>query len=218
MSNPDENGCADEAAFSEETVEERYQQLVSDTAKGGYFLNPDTSLVMDLVRGMCTNRERYGYEACPCRFCIGSREHNLDIICPCFYRDEDLTEFGSCFCGLFVAKDVAEGDRKLPECVPERRDPTCVFPEEGKPQITPLKTVSIDQCNYPVYRCRVCGYLCARKSPSDPCPICGAEKDRFETFSWQTSQMTHKIIPDKKGPIVHRVLPAHLSSKENNLF
>ena len=212
MNNPDES------ALSEDTVKRRYQQLISDTGKGGYFLNPDTELVLDLVRGMCTNQKRYGFEACPCRFCTGPREQNLDIICPCFYRDEDLTEFGSCFCGLFVSKQVAEGGTELPDCVPERRDPASVFPEKGNVQNTPLKSISLEKTTYPVFRCRVCGYLCARNNPPDPCPICGADKDRFETFSWQTSPMTHKIIPNEKGPKIHRVIPADLSSTTNNPF
>jgi ferredoxin-thioredoxin reductase catalytic chain len=28
----------------------------------------------------------------------------------------------------------------------------------------------------------VCGYLCAREEPPGTCPICKAEKDRFERF------------------------------------
>ncbi|MCX6687268.1 MAG: ferredoxin:glutaredoxin reductase, partial [Methanoregula sp.] len=35
---------------------------------------------------------------------------------------------------------------------------------------------------YPVWRCRVCGYLCAREQPPDICPICKVTKDRFERF------------------------------------
>jgi rubrerythrin len=35
---------------------------------------------------------------------------------------------------------------------------------------------------YPVWRCRVCGYLCARDGPPGVCPVCKAEKDRFERF------------------------------------
>ena len=34
----------------------------------------------------------------------------------------------------------------------------------------------------PVYRCRVCGYLSARDEPPERCPVCKAEKDRFERF------------------------------------
>jgi ferredoxin-thioredoxin reductase catalytic chain len=34
----------------------------------------------------------------------------------------------------------------------------------------------------PVWRCKVCGYLCARESPPEVCPICKAKKERFEKF------------------------------------
>ncbi|MGQ9817596.1 MAG: rubredoxin-like domain-containing protein, partial [bacterium] len=29
---------------------------------------------------------------------------------------------------------------------------------------------------------KVCGYLCARNSPPEICPICKATKERFEKF------------------------------------
>jgi ferredoxin-thioredoxin reductase catalytic chain len=35
---------------------------------------------------------------------------------------------------------------------------------------------------YPVWRCKVCGYICARDEPPDLCPICKASKERFERF------------------------------------
>jgi len=34
----------------------------------------------------------------------------------------------------------------------------------------------------PVWRCKVCGYLCAREGPPDLCPVCKAKKERFERF------------------------------------
>jgi rubrerythrin len=34
----------------------------------------------------------------------------------------------------------------------------------------------------PVWRCKVCGYLCARDEPPEICPICKVKKDRFERF------------------------------------
>lgn len=36
---------------------------------------------------------------------------------------------------------------------------------------------------YPVWRCNVCGYLCARDEAPDICPICGVDKDRFSRFA-----------------------------------
>jgi rubrerythrin len=36
----------------------------------------------------------------------------------------------------------------------------------------------------PVWRCKVCGYLCAREFPPPICPICKAKADRFEPFEF----------------------------------
>jgi rubrerythrin len=36
-----------------------------------------------------------------------------------------------------------------------------------------------DKKIFPMWRCNVCGYICARDDAPDVCPICGAEKDRF---------------------------------------
>lgn len=33
-----------------------------------------------------------------------------------------------------------------------------------------------------VWRCKVCGYLCARRDPPEICPICKVTRDRFEPF------------------------------------
>jgi len=81
----------------EAAVDKRQAKLRSDAAASGYHLNPDQAFVRELVRGLLTNEARHGYEACPCRFALGSREEDRDIICPCDYRDDDLTEHGSCY-------------------------------------------------------------------------------------------------------------------------
>ena len=35
---------------------------------------------------------------------------------------------------------------------------------------------------FPVWRCKVCGYLAAREEPPAVCPICKVPKERFERF------------------------------------
>ena len=40
----------------------------------------------------------------------------------------------------------------------------------------------VPQASLPVWRCRVCGYLCARETPPGVCPICKASRERFERF------------------------------------
>lgn len=78
-------------------VLELYQLLFDDAEAAGYHLNPDREFTLMLVEGLLRNRERYGYMLCPCRLGEGEREKDLDIICPCDYRDTDLDEYGQCY-------------------------------------------------------------------------------------------------------------------------
>ncbi len=71
---------------------------------------------------LLTNKDRYGYMACPCRLAAGDREADNDIICPCVYREPDVEEFGSCYCNLYVSKEWNDGAISH-EYVPERRPP-----------------------------------------------------------------------------------------------
>lgn len=73
------------------------EQLVEEAEAGGYHINPDDSITMTLVEGLVLNTSRYGYPLCPCRLTGGDRDADLDIICPCDYRDEDLDEFDTCY-------------------------------------------------------------------------------------------------------------------------
>ena len=113
-----------------------YAILKKETESGGYFLNPDIEFTKNLVRGLLKNEQRYGYRACPCRLASGKKDEDLDIICPCDYRDPDLNDFGACYCALYVNEPVAEGkEHSAP--VPERRPPRS---ERGKKR--PVQTVS----------------------------------------------------------------------------
>ncbi len=74
-----------------------YERLAEDAEAGGYHLNPDRGFVLVLAEGLHTNQQRYGYMLCPCRMGEGEREKDLDIICPCDYRDADLEEYEQCY-------------------------------------------------------------------------------------------------------------------------
>lgn len=77
-------------------------------------------MVFQLLESLLVNKERYGYMSCPCRLAAGVYELDKDIICPCVYSFEDLAEFGSCFCGLYVNAKVAQGKQES-GMVPESR-------------------------------------------------------------------------------------------------
>ncbi len=99
-----------------------YETLKKIQEKKGYYFNKDNTRVMELLSGLLTNKDRYGYMVCPCRLAAGDREADKDIICPCEYREPDVKEFGSCYCNLYVSK--AWNDASIPHAyVPERRPP-----------------------------------------------------------------------------------------------
>jgi len=166
-----------EQRISDDEVEKLRLRLDRDAEASGYHLNPDVEFVRELARGLITNERRYGYWACPCRLASGQKEEDLDIICPCDYRDPDLSEYGCCYCSLYVSQAVLNGEQEAGP-IPERRPP----PEQRAQAQAPAAVAPSDNLAYPVWRCRVCGYLCARDEPPGVCPICKAKKDRFERF------------------------------------
>ena len=103
-----------------EEVRKIMERLRRFSRKKGALLNPDAAITTKLVDGLLENQRRYGYWACPCRLVAGKRGEDRDIICPCDYWEQDVAEFGACYCGLFVSEKVAQGEVKL-GTVPERR-------------------------------------------------------------------------------------------------
>lgn len=164
----------------QDSIDRLYDKLREEAQQGGYHLNPDIEFTKDLVEGLLINEERYGYQSCPCRLSSGAKEDDIDIICPCDYRDADVVEYGACYCGLYVSKPVANGKKKLTK-IPERRPPV-----DQRRKQQPPEPASFIRFSLPIWRCRVCGYLCARDNPPEVCPICKAKKDRFEKFLEQT--------------------------------
>jgi len=165
---------------SDQEIEDLYARLEREARQGGYNLNPDREFTRGLVRGLLINERRYGYRACPCRLAADDRDSDLDIICPCYYRDPDVVEFGACYCALYVSRDVLSGKLAVGP-VPERRPPL----EERsriKERAPPSNVAGPLELSVPVWRCLVCGYLCGRNEPPEICPICKAGKDRFERF------------------------------------
>ena len=153
-----------------------YETVNRDAESGGYHLNPDTAFTMSLLEGMLKNQERYGYPSCPCRLAARQKDLDLDIICPCDYRDPDLDEFGACYCALYVSGEVLRGEKKIAS-IPERRPA-----RTDRVKQAPAEPSRPTQLAYPVWRCKVCGYLCAREEPPEICPICKVKKERFERF------------------------------------
>jgi ferredoxin-thioredoxin reductase catalytic subunit len=90
------------------TPEQLYTILSKYAESRGMRLNKDREFVMDILRGLLANEERYGYRSCPCRLAWGVKEKDADIVCPCVYRE------------LYVSVDWNEG-KVTRQVVPERR-------------------------------------------------------------------------------------------------
>ena len=163
-------------AAMHEDVDRLYSKLNKAAEASGYHLNPDEEFTKDLVEGLLVNEERYGYWACPCRLASGKQDKDLDIICPCDYRDPDLGDYDTCYCCLYVSEDVLKGEKKA-NPIPERR-----LPEEERIKVNTVTTDALSRLSQPVWRCRVCGYLCANEKPPLVCPVCKAKRERFERF------------------------------------
>jgi ferredoxin-thioredoxin reductase catalytic chain len=164
-------------SVTREEIDSAYDRYKKDADSGGYHLNPDVDFTRGLVEGLLVNEKRYGYPSCPCRLASGNKVDDLDIICPCDYRDADVLEHGACYCALYVSQEVLQGKKEL-NSIPERRPP----PSVRKKGTVHASSAGVPEVPYPVWRCKVCGYLCARDGPPEICPICKAKKERFERF------------------------------------
>ena len=155
------------------TVDAVRQRAEADARAHGIYLNPDQKFLGDLIEGLRKNEERYGYPSCPCRPATGVFEQDRDIICPCDYRDPDVTEYGQCYCCLYVDRKTYDSGEI--RSIPERRPLEKMFPEEGKALKQPARRL---------WYCRQCGYVVFREEPPYVCPICRAKKEFFSEVSF----------------------------------
>ncbi|MGD0449801.1 MAG: ferredoxin-thioredoxin reductase catalytic domain-containing protein [Candidatus Bathyarchaeia archaeon] len=173
------------------TLEETRRRAEADAKTYGYFLTPQPELLQGFLEGLKTNEDRYGYPLCPCRLTSGNFEYDRDIICPCDYRDPDVAQYGSCYCRLYVNKQVYES-KNLPE-VPERRP----IEKQQRAYETPVATKQTSsqsaqekpaaaQAPKPqptvkkkLWYCKQCGYVVFREDPPYICPICKAKREMF---------------------------------------
>jgi ferredoxin-thioredoxin reductase catalytic subunit len=170
------------------TLEETRRRAEADAKTYGYYLTPQPELLQGFLEGLKTNEDRYGYPLCPCRLASGNYEFDRDIICPCDYRDPDVAQYGSCYCRLYVNKQVYES-KNLPE-VPERRPiekqqraygtQAAAKPAQGTQQTsTPQATKPQSTVKKKLWYCKQCGYVVFREDPPYVCPICKAKREIF---------------------------------------
>jgi ferredoxin-thioredoxin reductase catalytic subunit len=172
------------------TLERVRERAESDAKTYGYYLNPDPDFLQDLLEGLRKNEERYGYPSCPCRLANGNLELDRDIICPCDYRDPDVAQYGTCYCALYMQKDLYEGKTPITP-IPERRPaekqaraytaitsttPTATL---EKSETKPQQTQTPSTVKKKLWYCKQCGYVVFREDPPYVCPICKAKREMF---------------------------------------
>ena len=171
------------------TLEKVRQRAEADARTNGYYLNPDPDFLQDLLEGLKRNEERYGYPSCPCRLAAGNLELDRDIICPCDYRDPDVAEYGTCYCALYVRKDLYEGKTPISP-IPERRPSekqarsygiSVEAPASKATEPAPAMKVAGQpaEVKKKLWYCRQCGYVVFREDPPYVCPICKAKREMF---------------------------------------
>jgi len=180
------------------SLEKVRQRAESDAKQYGYFLHPDSKFLQDLLEGLRKNEERYGYPSCPCRLATGNLDVDRDIICPCDYRDPDVAEYGTCYCALYMRKDLYEGKTAI-DPIPERRPPEKLARAYGTTGTTTPK--SVDQqtteakpavaaqpgvVKKKLWYCKQCGYVVYREDPPYVCPICKAKREMFTQIEIST--------------------------------
>jgi ferredoxin-thioredoxin reductase catalytic subunit len=75
------------------------------TKDNDFVLNPDKKHVDMLADGELKNETKHGLKLCPCRLRDGSFERDLELICPCNFKSQDVwSKEGRCWCGLFVKR------------------------------------------------------------------------------------------------------------------
>jgi ferredoxin-thioredoxin reductase catalytic subunit len=162
-------------------------------------LNPDQDFLNDLLEGLKKNEERYGYPSCPCRLASGKFDLDKDIVCPCDYRDPDADEFGACYCGLYVRKDVFEGKTPLtpvPERRPlEKRSRALSASAEASAKTLTATTVAAEVAKpkMRLWYCKQCGYVVFREEPPYVCPICKAKREFFAEINVETSVLEKPV-------------------------
>ncbi|MFA6254795.1 MAG: ferredoxin-thioredoxin reductase catalytic domain-containing protein [Patescibacteria group bacterium] len=76
------------------------------TQNKDFILNPDPDHVEEVATGLIVMEQKYGLRLCPCRLRDGSRKRDLELMCPCNFKAQDIWQSqGRCWCGLFVKKD-----------------------------------------------------------------------------------------------------------------
>lgn len=82
-----------------------YRMWPKFTEGKDFQLNPNREITDMVAEGLLDNEKKYGLRLCPCRLRDGTKERDLELICPCKFKAQVTWEKeGRCWCGLFVKR------------------------------------------------------------------------------------------------------------------
>jgi ferredoxin-thioredoxin reductase catalytic subunit len=89
---------ADEEAQLQETILAWAREYA---ASRGWRVNPNDKQLGAVIKGLARNTTRFGEQYCPCRMRTGDTEKDREIVCPCIFHEDEITNDGYCHCRLF---------------------------------------------------------------------------------------------------------------------
>ena len=91
---------------------EQLRAVWSKFCEGNDFIhNPDKAHVDTIIEGVFVNEKKFGLKLCPCRLRDGTREKDIELICPCNFKTHSTwlkpvdDRKAMCWCGLFVKRE-----------------------------------------------------------------------------------------------------------------
>ncbi|MHC4870818.1 MAG: ferredoxin-thioredoxin reductase catalytic domain-containing protein [Planctomycetota bacterium] len=84
-------------------IKEELDKYLSENDKIKY--NTDEKTVNAVINGLAKRQNKYGEAYCPCRLMTGDKNKDKDIICPCKFHMQEVTDQEMCHCKLFMRKE-----------------------------------------------------------------------------------------------------------------
>lgn len=85
--------------MSKNILKERFNKFCENQ---DFELNRDNEFLDQVLTNLVIKKEKEGQYFCPCRLRDGSKERDIELLCPCNFKiQENWKKRKDCWCGLF---------------------------------------------------------------------------------------------------------------------